>query len=47
MKKRMKIKVPRELPKERAPHLPTKRIDTKRDKLRRDRRAWRKQGGLE
>ena len=47
MIKREKIKLPRVLPKPRAPHLPTRRIENKRDKLKRDRRAWKKDEGLE
>ena len=41
------IKLPRVLPKPRAPHMPTKRIKTKKEKARDNRRAWKKEEGLE
>lgn len=40
------IKLPRSLPKGRAPHMPTRKIKTKKEKLRDDRRAWKKEERL-
>jgi hypothetical protein len=47
MSKRETIKLPRSIPRGRAPHMPTQRIKTKKEKKRDDRRAWRKEEGLE